>query len=114
MDALVGTLTLMLVAVAGLGVLNTVVLETRDRVHELGVFKALGMAPRQTVTMVLTSVGGIGLVAGAAGVPAGVALHRFVTPLMVTPSAWPCPLRSSLSFPRPCWPCSPSAVWSSR
>ncbi|MEU5382084.1 FtsX-like permease family protein [Streptomyces sp. NPDC005968] len=82
MDALVGTLTLMLVAVAGLGVLNTVVLETRDRVHELGVFKALGMAPRQTVTMVLTSVAGIGLVAGAAGVPAGVALHRFVTPLM--------------------------------
>ncbi|MFJ8555628.1 FtsX-like permease family protein [Streptomyces sp. NPDC093676] len=82
MDALVGTLTLMLVAVAGLGVLNTVVLETRDRVHELGVFRALGMAPRQTVTMVLTSVAGIGLVAGAAGVPAGVALHRFVTPLM--------------------------------
>ncbi|MEU7969327.1 FtsX-like permease family protein [Streptomyces sp. NPDC049097] len=82
MDALVGTLTLMLVVVAGLGVLNTVVLETRDRVHELGVFKALGMAPRQTVTMVITSVAGIGLVAGAAGVPAGVALHRFVTPLM--------------------------------
>ena len=56
----------MLVAVAGLGVLNTVVLDTRERVHDLGVFKALGMSPRQTIAMVLTSVGGIGLVAGPA------------------------------------------------
>lgn len=82
MDALIGTLTLMLVVVAGLGVLNTVVLDTRDRVHDLGVLKALGMAPRQTVTMVITSVAGIGLLSGAVAVPAGVALHRFVTPLM--------------------------------
>ncbi|MFD8509373.1 FtsX-like permease family protein [Streptomyces sp. NPDC059687] len=101
MDALVGTLTLMLVAVAGLGVLNTVVLETRDRVQELGVFKALGMAPRQTVTMVLTSVGGIGLVAGAAGVPAGVALHRFVTPLMGNAVGMALPTSVVAVFPAP-------------
>ncbi|MGW7256136.1 FtsX-like permease family protein [Streptomyces sp. NPDC054834] len=82
MDALIGTLTLMLVAVAGLGVLNTVLLDTRDRVHDLGVLKALGMSPRQTVAMVVTSVAVIGLLAGLAGVPAGVALHRYVTPLM--------------------------------
>ncbi|MGW2641789.1 ABC transporter permease [Streptomyces sp. NPDC001348] len=82
MDALIGTLTLMLVGVAGLGVLNTVVLDTRDRVHDLGVLKALGMSPRQTVTMIVTSVAGIGLLAGLAAVPAGVALHRYVTPLM--------------------------------
>src|SRR4029079_16224962 len=61
MDTLTGTLTLLLVAVAGLGVLNTVVLDTRERVHDLGVFKALGMSPRQTVAMVLTSVGVTGL-----------------------------------------------------
>ena len=34
--SLVATLTLLLVAVAGLGVLNTVVLQTRERVHDLG------------------------------------------------------------------------------
>lgn len=82
MDALIGVLTLMLVAVAALGVLNTVVLDTRDRVHDLGVFKALGMAPRQTVTMVITSIAAIGLLAGVAGVPVGVALHHAITPLM--------------------------------
>ncbi|MET7397493.1 FtsX-like permease family protein [Dactylosporangium sp. NPDC005572] len=82
LDTMAGTLTLLLVAVAGLGVLNTVVLDTRERVHELGVCKALGMAPRQTVALVLTSVAGIGLVAGLAGVPAGIALHGAVLPAM--------------------------------
>jgi ABC-type antimicrobial peptide transport system, permease component len=82
MDTLAGTLMLLLVIVAGLGVLNTVVLDTRDRVHDLGVFKALGMSPRQTVAMVLTSVGAIGLIAGLVGVPAGILLHNWVLPAM--------------------------------
>jgi putative ABC transport system permease protein len=82
MDTLTGTLTLLLVAVAGLGVLNTVVLDTRERVHDLGVFKALGMSPRQTVAMVLTSVGVTGFVAGLIGVPAGIAVHDWILPAM--------------------------------
>ncbi|MFE9646179.1 ABC transporter permease [Streptomyces sp. NPDC006365] len=82
MQALIAMLTLMLVTVACLGVLNTVVLDTRDRVRDLGVFKALGMTPRQTITQVLTSVAGIGAVAGAIGVPLGVALHGWVLPEM--------------------------------
>jgi putative ABC transport system permease protein len=63
-------------------VLNTVVLQTRERVHDLGVFKALGMTPRQTIAMVISSVAGIGLVAGLIAIPAGVALHRSVLPIM--------------------------------
>lgn len=82
MDTLAGFLTLLLVVVAGLGVLNTVVLDTRERVHDLGVFKALGMSPRQTVAMVLTSVAAIGLIAGLIGVPAGILLHHWVLPRM--------------------------------
>ncbi|MEU0118358.1 ABC transporter permease [Streptomyces bobili] len=82
MDALIGMLTLMLVAVAGLGVLNTVVLDTRERVRDLGILKALGMTPRQTVAMVVTSVAGTGLLAGLVAVPAGVALHHWIIPLM--------------------------------
>lgn len=82
MDAITAMLTLMLVLVAGLGVLNTVVLDTRERVHDMGVFKALGMAPRQTVAMVVTSVAGIGAVAGLCGVPLGIALHGYIIPVM--------------------------------
>ncbi|MFF3069304.1 FtsX-like permease family protein [Kitasatospora sp. NPDC057904] len=80
MNTLAGTLTLLLIAVAGLGVLNTVLLDTRERVHDLGVFKALGMSPRQTVGMVLTSVCGSGLVAGLVGVPIGILVHHWVMP----------------------------------
>ncbi|MFF5310275.1 hypothetical protein [Streptomyces massasporeus] len=35
----------MLVAVAALGVLNSVLPDTRERVREIGVHKALGMPP---------------------------------------------------------------------
>jgi putative ABC transport system permease protein len=80
--ALAGTLTLLLSIAAGLGVLNTVVLHIRERVHDLGVLKAVGMTPRQTVAMVLCSVAGIGLLAGMLAVPAGVAVHRSVIPAM--------------------------------
>ncbi|MFR0359348.1 ABC transporter permease [Streptomyces sediminimaris] len=82
MDGLIAILTGMLVVVAGLGVLNTVVLDTRERVRDLGVMKAVGMTPRQVLAMVITSVAGVGLLAGVVGVPLGVALHHFVTPLM--------------------------------
>ncbi|MEU9201122.1 FtsX-like permease family protein [Streptomyces sp. NPDC048332] len=82
LNALSAILTLMLVAVAALGVLNGVLLDTRERVRELGVHKALGMTPRQTVTMVLASVAVTGLLAGALGVPLGVALHGWILPAM--------------------------------
>jgi putative ABC transport system permease protein len=77
-NTLTSLLTLMLVTVAALGVLNIVVLETRERVHDLGVHKALGMTPRQTIAMVIASVVVIGLVGGALGTPAGVLLQRMI------------------------------------
>ncbi|MFF7310947.1 FtsX-like permease family protein [Streptomyces sp. NPDC008137] len=82
LNALSAVLTLMLVAVAALGVLNGVLLDTRERVREIGVHKALGMTPRQTIAMVLTSVVVTGLAAGALGVPLGVTLHGWVLPAM--------------------------------
>ena len=45
--ALIGLLALMVAVAAGLGVLNTVLMTTRDRVHDLGIYKALGMRPGQ-------------------------------------------------------------------
>lgn len=82
LNSLSALLTLMLVAVAALGVLNGVLLDTRERVRETGVYKALGMTPRQTIAMVLTSVVLTGVVAGALGVPLGVTLHGWVFPAM--------------------------------
>jgi putative ABC transport system permease protein len=82
MAAMAVLLTLMLIIVAGLGVLNSVVLDTRERIHDLGVCKAVGMSPRQTLSLVLASVAVIGVIGGLLGVPAGYALHHVVMPVM--------------------------------
>lgn len=82
MDAIALLLTLMLVCVAGLGILNSVVLDTRERVHDLGVCKAIGMTPRQTMALVLSSVAAVGVLGALAGVPVGYALHGLVMPVM--------------------------------
>lgn len=49
---------------------------------DLGIFKAIGMTPRQTIATVVCSVAGTGLVAGLLAVPAGMAVHRYVLPVM--------------------------------
>ena len=72
---LVGLLALMVAVAAGLGVLNTVLMTTRDRVHDLGVFKALGMRPGQMLTMVVCWIAGPAVLAAAIAAPAAVALN---------------------------------------
>ncbi len=79
---LVGMLTALIIVVSGLGVLNTVALQIRERAHDIGVFKALGMTPRQTLVMIVCSVCAVGLIAGIVGVPAGDYLHGAVIPAM--------------------------------
>jgi len=81
---LVTLLTLLIIVIAGLGVLNTVALQIREKAHDIGVFKALGMTPRQTLSMVVCSVGITGLVAGIIAVPAGILLHHGVLPTMAS------------------------------
>ncbi|MEU6846592.1 FtsX-like permease family protein [Streptomyces sp. NPDC046716] len=82
LGSLTALLTALLVAVAALGVLNGVLLDTRERARETGIHKALGMTPRQTVVTVATSVVVTGLLGGALGVPLGVALHHVIVPAM--------------------------------
>jgi putative ABC transport system permease protein len=72
---LVSLLALMVAAAAGLGVLNTVLMTTRDRIHDLGIFKALGMRPGQVLTMVTCWILGPAIVAAAIAAPAAVALN---------------------------------------
>jgi putative ABC transport system permease protein len=79
---LIAMLTVLIMVVAGLGVLNTVALQIRERAHDIGVFKAIGMTPRQTLAMIVCSVASTGLLAGIVAVPAGVYLHHGVVPVM--------------------------------
>ncbi|MDX6740876.1 FtsX-like permease family protein [Actinocorallia sp. A-T 12471] len=79
--ALMGVLTLGIAAVAGLGVFNTVVLNTRDRARDFGVLKSLGATPRQIVVVVLASMALLGLVGGVLGLPLGLAVYGGVLPM---------------------------------
>jgi putative ABC transport system permease protein len=79
-------LTVLLGAVAALGVFNTVVLNTRERRRDLGMLKSIGMTPRQVTVMMVTSMGGLGLLGGLIGVPLGVAAHQVIAPAMLRAS----------------------------
>ena len=74
-SALIALLSLMVAVAAGLGVLNTVLMTTRDRVHDLGIFKALGMRPGQLLSMVVCWIAGPAVVAGVIAAPAAVLLN---------------------------------------
>lgn len=75
-------LTLVLGAVAALGVFNTVVLNARERRRDLGMLKSIGMTPRQVTVLLVTSMGALGVVGGLVGVPVGIAVHQIVVPAM--------------------------------
>jgi putative ABC transport system permease protein len=75
--SLIRLLTLMLAVLAGLGVLNSLLMAARERVYDLGVFKAVGMSPRQTIAMVACWVVVPGLAAGVIGIPAAIVAHYF-------------------------------------
>jgi putative ABC transport system permease protein len=74
-SALIRELTELIAILAGLGVLATVLMATRERTHDLGIYKSLGMTPRQVLVMVICGVT-VPAVAGAlAAIPAAIWLH---------------------------------------
>ena len=64
----------MVTIAAGLGVLNTVLMSTRDRTHDLGIFKAVGMRPAQMLTMVFCWIAVPAVIAAVIAVPVAMTL----------------------------------------
>jgi putative ABC transport system permease protein len=96
---LIGLLSLMVAVAAGLGVLNTVLMTTRDRVHDLGIFKALGMRPGQVVIMVICWIAGPAVIAGAIAAPAAVALNTATVHAMAATAHTGIPASFTSVFP---------------
>jgi putative ABC transport system permease protein len=75
------TLVVVLAGIAVAGIFATVLLNTRERLHDTAVLRVLGMTPRQILAMATASACTLGLAGGVLGVPAGIALHQAVETL---------------------------------
>jgi putative ABC transport system permease protein len=82
LNGVIAGLALVLTAIAVAGVFNTVILSTREKVRDVAILKAVGMAPSQVVSMVVVSIALLGLVAGFVGIPVGLILHQQVLTFM--------------------------------
>jgi hypothetical protein len=82
-------LSWLVVVLAGVGVFSTLLMQARERVHDLGIHKALGMTPRQVITMVMCWVVAPAIIAAAIALPAGAALEPVVARAIVSAQAGP-------------------------
>ena len=77
LDKLFGLMDLLAiaaVAIAGLGILNTLSMDTRQRLRELGMLRAAGMSKRQVWRSVLIEAGILGAVGGGLGCITGLVI----------------------------------------
>lgn len=82
LDGLVAALAVILGAIAALGVFNTLLLTTRERMRDFAILKAIGMTPGQVSVMVITSAAVLGLVGATLGIPAGIVLYNYLVDAM--------------------------------
>jgi putative ABC transport system permease protein len=90
-NAVIAVLALVLAVIAVAGVFNTVLLNTRERIHDIATLKTLGMSPRQVVGMVASSACVLGLLGGVLGIPVGIWLHRTLLDLTTSAIGDPLP-----------------------
>ncbi len=81
-NSVIAGLAVILTIISVVGVLNTVVLSTRERAREIAILKAVGMAPSQVVAMVIGSVVLLGAIGGGLGIPIGLLLQHEVLSIM--------------------------------
>jgi putative ABC transport system permease protein len=73
----VGVMTILgivLMLIAGVGILNATLLSTRERYRELGTLKSIGLTPGQMIRSVVEGVVALAVVSTVIGIPLGLAL----------------------------------------
>jgi putative ABC transport system permease protein len=81
--AVVHRFTILVAVVGGLGVLSAAIMLARQRVHDLGVCKAIGMTPRQLVAMICCWVLAPALAGAVIAVPAGIVIEHAVATAVI-------------------------------
>jgi putative ABC transport system permease protein len=77
-DSVLLAIAAVLVLIGIGGVFNTLLLNTRERLHDTATLKAVGMSPRQVMVMVAASAALLAFVAGLMAMPIGLYLHRLL------------------------------------
>jgi putative ABC transport system permease protein len=67
-------LSVLLMVIAAVGILNAMLLSTRERTRELGTLKAIGLTPGQMVRSVVEGAVALGALSIVVGIPLGLAL----------------------------------------
>jgi putative ABC transport system permease protein len=83
-DSVLLAIAAVLVLIGIAGVFNTLLLNTRERVHDTATLKAVGMSPRQVMVMVAASAGLLALVGGLVAMPLGLYLHHVLNDVIST------------------------------
>src|SRR4029077_17528309 len=78
LDMLLGIFGSLALAVASLGIINTLVMAILERRREIGVLKALGASDKDVRQLFFAEAGVMGLVGGAAGVALGWGIGRLI------------------------------------
>ena len=68
MDAMMGAISFLAIAVGGIGVLNTMLMSVLERTREIGVLRALGWRRRRVLGMIINESLLLGLIGGVVGI----------------------------------------------
>jgi putative ABC transport system permease protein len=92
-------LSIALMVVAGVGMLNAMVLSTRERYRELACLKAIGLTPRQVLSSVVNGAVVLGGLAALIGIPLGLWLNTVVAQALSSSVGGPPNLQISINWP---------------
>ena len=67
-DVMMGSISILAIAVGGMGVLNTMLMTVLERTREVGVLRALGWRKRRILGMILQEAIWLGILGGIAGI----------------------------------------------
>lgn len=88
MQAMLGSVGLVALLVASLGIANTMIMAVYERTKEIGILKAVGAAPRQIRGLFIIEAALIGLIGGVTGTVGGWLLGLGLNRLIVAIMAW--------------------------
>jgi len=88
MQAMLGSVGLVALLVASLGIANTMIMAVYERTKEIGILKAVGAAPRQIRGLFIIEASLIGLIGGVTGTVGGWLLGLGLNRLIVAIMAW--------------------------